>query len=637
MHGTVGERLAGGQANPGASLARARDAGQPVRGSAIAASQYTFLLQAGLSPATLAIVDGDARRAGVAVHDALLASGALTCTAYAAALAAWLRVPVAGWEASVDIDPPAGRAVSHEHPLGGRLNGRPCIFVCAESGVPEQISARIDALRMQGLTVALSFRARLEAALESTVKPARLDDAVKGLYRHEPAWSAAGLIWTRQVVAAVIILGLIIGGAYVDLDLTLVAVCSLAAIPFLFVTLLRIAALREILGGWTLRPEDRSFKPEPLATHTLPVYSVLVPLLREAGVLPGLVQALQALIYPSAKLEVLLVLEASDVETQAALLHTRLPGNFRAVIVPDGAPQTKPKALNYALQYASGAYIVVYDAEDRPEPDQLLRAVTAFERLPPDVGCLQAQLNIYNPNRSWFTRQFTIEYSALFDAILPALARLRLPVPLGGTSNHFRREALIGSGAWDPYNVTEDADLGLRLVRRGWRTGVLASTTWEEAPVAFGQWLRQRTRWLKGWMQTYLVHTRQPLRLNREIGLRAALGLHVLMGALLLSALVHPIFYVVMIYLAVQGNLFAPWETLLGAVFWAIAWTNLSAGYFTSITIGVLSVRRRGRPELAFSALFMPLAWLLISVAAYRALYQLARTPFLWEKTEHGK
>jgi cellulose synthase/poly-beta-1,6-N-acetylglucosamine synthase-like glycosyltransferase len=234
------------------------------------------------------------------------------------------------------------------------------------------------------------------------------------------------------------------------------------------------------------------------------------------------------------------------------------------------------------------------------------------------------------------TRQFTIEYSALFDAILPALERLRLPVPLGGTSNHFRRRALEAAGAWDPYNVTEDADLGIRLARQGLRTVVLASTTWEEAPEDFSTWLKQRTRWLKGWMQTYLVHTRHPSRLNAELGAGGALGFHALMGGLILSALVHPLFYALLVGYAFSGGLFAPAETSFGAAFWAIAWINLSIGYVISILVGVLSVWRRGRLGLAASALLMPAYWLLISLAAYRALYQLARDPYLWEKTEHG-
>jgi cellulose synthase/poly-beta-1,6-N-acetylglucosamine synthase-like glycosyltransferase len=249
---------------------------------------------------------------------------------------------------------------------------------------------------------------------------------------------------------------------------------------------------------------------------------------------------------------------------------------------------------------------------------------------------VQAQLNTYNPRASWISRQFTIEYSALFDAILPALARLRLPVPLGGTSNHFRREVLLACGGWDPFNVTEDADLGFRLFRAGVRTAVLASTTWEEAPAIFTQWVKQRTRWLKGWMQTYLVHTRQPWRLNAELGARGALGFHVLMGALVMSALVHPFFYLLLGYHALTGQLFAPSDTLAGAVLWGIAWFNLGAGYVTSVAVGALSAWRRRRPYLMLSALFMPLTWLMMSLAAYRAIYQMFSDPYLWEKTEHG-
>ena len=368
----------------------------------------------------------------------------------------------------------------------------------------------------------------------------------------------------------------------------------------------------------------------------LPVYTVLVPVFREANVLPGLIQSLRALDYPPAKLEIFLVLEAIDTETQAAVAKLALPGNFRSLIVPEGGPQTKPKALNYALQFARGDFVVVYDAEDRPQPGQLRRAWDVFRQSPPGLACLQAQLNIYNPRQSWFTRQFTIEYSALFDAILPALEKLRLPVPLGGTSNHFPRATLVDIGAWDPFNVTEDADLGVRIARLGYQTGVLASTTWEEAPPVFRVWLTQRTRWLKGWMQTYLVHTRQLRRLNSELGLRAAIGFHALMGGLIGSALVHPVFYVLLAYHWLSGNLLAPSETAAGAVMWTIAFINLAFGYAVSILVGVISVWRRRRPDLAVHALLMPIYWLLISFAAYRALYQLARDPYLWEKTEHG-
>jgi cellulose synthase/poly-beta-1,6-N-acetylglucosamine synthase-like glycosyltransferase len=191
-------------------------------------------------------------------------------------------------------------------------------------------------------------------------------------------------------------------------------------------------------------------------------------------------------------------------------------------------------------------------------------------------------------------------------------------------------------GGWDPFNVTEDADLGFRLARRGWGTAVLSSTTWEEAPASLSRWFRQRTRWLKGWMQTFLVHTRQPWRLCMELGLRGALGFHVLMGGLVLLALVHPLFYACLAYHAVSGRLLAPAEAPVDAALWAMAWINLAAGYLTAMILGAASAWRRGQPGLMRSVLSMPLCWLLVSAAAYRALWQLATDPYLWEKTDHG-
>ncbi len=334
-----------------------------------------------------------------------------------------------------------------------------------------------------------------------------MDRAVHGLLCQSPVDSAGGvMVWTWQRVAASAAAGLFVGGVCMAPELTLAALTGLAAVPFLCVVLLRIVALVEVVLAASAPARREVAAADCVADAETPVYSVLVPLFREAGVLPCLLQALEALDYPRAKLEVLLVLEAADLDTQAILLSLHLPPAFRTVIVPEGGPRTKPKALNYALQLARGDYVVVYDAEDRPEPDQLRRALAMFRRAPPQLGCVQAQLNIYNPRASWFARQFTLEYSALFDAILPALARLGLPVPLGGTSNHFRRETLVAVGGWDPFNVTEDADLGFRLARRGWRTALLQSTTWEEAPVSFSRWFRQRTRWLKGWSQPETYH-----------------------------------------------------------------------------------------------------------------------------------
>jgi cellulose synthase/poly-beta-1,6-N-acetylglucosamine synthase-like glycosyltransferase len=271
---------------------------------------------------------------------------------------------------------------------------------------------------------------------------------------------------------------------------------------------------------------------------------------------------------------------------------------------------------------------VIFDAEDRPDRDQLRRAFAVFRRGPPSVACVQAALNIYNASDNWLTRQFTLEYCALFDALLPALDRLRLPIPLGGTSNHFRMAALKWLMAWDPFNVTEDADLGIRLVRSGYRCAVLSSTTFEEAPPALMSWLRQRTRWLKGYMQTWLVHMRSPRKLWRELGPFGFIGFQTIVGGTILSALVHPWFYVLAGIELAQGGLLVPPKAMLGWPFWVIAWFDLLTGYVASMALGFLSAQGRGYRHLFKDVPMMPLYWLMISAAAYRALWPVgARQP----------
>jgi cellulose synthase/poly-beta-1,6-N-acetylglucosamine synthase-like glycosyltransferase len=249
---------------------------------------------------------------------------------------------------------------------------------------------------------------------------------------------------------------------------------------------------------------------------------------------------------------------------------------------------------------------------------------------------VQARLNLYNAEENWLTQHFTIEYCALFDGLLPTLDRLELPIPLGGTSNHFRVSALRWLLAWDPYNVTEDADLGMRLARAGYRCGVLNSTTYEEAPLKFGSWLKQRTRWLKGFMQTWLVHMRAPRQLWRELDGRGFLAFQVMLGGTVLSALVYPWFYGLAAFEFARGAFFTAPDSVIGWPFWLIAWFSLAAGYLGAMALGLLAVHRRGYRALVKQIPMMPLYWLLISLAAYRALWQYMTARFEWEKTEHG-
>jgi glycosyltransferase XagB len=486
----------------------------------------------------------------------------------------------------------------------------------------------------------VSPRDRKSEGFKSTRHPSNRETAEQrrllavatfALARRHPEVSARFGLWTWQVVALCICGGLTLGGALILPGMTLAVLMACFAMPFAGGVFVRCVALVGMLS--TPRTLGATHR---LPDELLPTYTVLVPMYDEALVLPGLVAGLLQLDYPTDKLDIVLVLEEADGLTRAAANKLCLPAHVRILIVPNGQPRTKPKATNYALLTATGDFVVVYDAEDRPERDQLRRAAAAFAVGAPTLACVQARLNIFNPRDSWFSRQFTVEYSALFDAVLPALARLSLPVPLGGTSNHFRRQTLVAIGAWDPFNVTEDADLGVRLARQGYTTEVLASTTWEEAPVTFGQWLPQRTRWMKGWYQTYAVHSRRPRQLIRELGLQRAIGFHLFLGGLLLSTLMHPLFYLLLAWNMMMPVGFATPDILGNGLLWLLSGGTLVLGYGVSILIGVLAARRRGH-GLIWAALCSPLCWLLISAASYRALWQLWRQPFLWEKTEHGR
>ena len=336
------------------------------------------------------------------------------------------------------------------------------------------------------------------------------------------------------------------------------------------------------------------------------------------------------------KLDVLIAIETDDHDTRAAIAarSKRIP--ITVIPVPPRGPRTKPKALNVALPFARGAFTVIYDAEDRPEPNQLRRALQAFRASGGDLACVQARLCIDNSADSWLAQFFTAEYAGQFDVFLPGLAALRLPLPLGGSSNHFYTATLREAGGWDAYNVTEDADLGMRLARFGCRTAVIDSTTYEEAPAHLGPWLRQRTRWFKGWMQTWLVHMRQPTRLLRDLRLSGFFTFQLIVGGNVLAALVHPLFMTGLIYSVASGAAMWRDDSATVTIPAAICGVIAMVGYLTSAFLGWLGLLRRGLLSTAWVLLLTPLHWLLLSLAAWRALYQLVAAPYAWEKTEHG-
>jgi len=382
--------------------------------------------------------------------------------------------------------------------------------------------------------------------------------------------------------------------------------------------------------GIAIQPEEVA----ALHDADLPLYTVLVPMYKEPTVLPILVAALRRMDYPKSKLDIKLVLEEDDHETIDAAKLLGLPANFEIVRVPQSLPRTKPKACNYALRLARGKYLTIYDAEDKPEPDQLKKVVVAFRKLGDDAACVQAHLNYFNAEENWLTRMFTLEYSLWFDMFLPALDELRVPIPLGGTSNHFDLAKLRQVGAWDPFNVTEDADLGLRFAAMGYHVGVVNSVTYEEANSHLGNWIRQRSRWIKGYIQTWLVNMRHPVDLFRSVGWKGFCSFQLFVGGCILSGLVYPfLVFPFIVWLLAGKNMM---QALFPGPVLMISMANLIVGNSCLIYISMLAVAKRRHAALLPYALTVPGYWALQSVAAYKGLWQLITNPFYWEKTAHG-
>ncbi len=368
----------------------------------------------------------------------------------------------------------------------------------------------------------------------------------------------------------------------------------------------------------------------------LPTYTILVPLYREEKILPSLTKALMALDYPKEKLDIKLLLEADDLETQHTAKNLKLPCYFQCLIVPHSFPKTKPKALNYALNFALGDYVVIYDAEDRPDKDQLHKALQKFSQDSDSLACVQARLNTYNGNTNWLTQQFTLEYSALFNALLPALSHLNLPFLLGGTSNHFKMEALKKVGGWDAFNVTEDADLGIRLYRLGYRCSTINSTTHEESCTHFSSWIKQRSRWLKGWMQTYCVHMSNPLTLWKQLGWKGFACFQVLLGGQILASLSYLFFLLIIVFSILSTLLLTPPLFAYSKVFLTFSSTLFLLSYLINLWLNYLTAPKTKSTDLGWALISTPFYWAMISAAAFRALSQLFTKPFYWEKTEHG-
>jgi cellulose synthase/poly-beta-1,6-N-acetylglucosamine synthase-like glycosyltransferase len=422
-----------------------------------------------------------------------------------------------------------------------------------------------------------------------------------------------------------------LGPAPVDWATAAVGAATLVYIAVIAFRLFLVVAAQEAPVMRFSRSELRE-----VARMRLPVYSILVPLYREEAVLPGLMAKLSNLYYPADRLQVLLLIEEDDQLTRAAVDRLNPDSRFETVLIPPHGPRTKPKACNVGLLHARGEFCVIFDAEDRPEPEQLLKAVAAFRSLPSWVVCVQAELQYWNPWTNWLTRCFAAEYALNFSLVLRGLDRFRVPIPLGGTSNHFRTDALRDLGAWDSYNVTEDADLGMRIARRGWAVRMMLSVTEEEANSKVGNWIRQRSRWIKGYYQTWLVHMRSPWQLLRDLGLRQFLSFQLTLGFTSLTGLLNPIFWALACVYLISGP--AHIRPLFPAPILYLGVFSMLIGNLLMMQSMMAGCMDRGLYGAVRTMLAIPVYWAMMSVAAYKALFQLLRPSrrHYWELTEHG-
>jgi cellulose synthase/poly-beta-1,6-N-acetylglucosamine synthase-like glycosyltransferase len=491
-------------------------------------------------------------------------------------------------------------------------------------------------LKLRGRTAPLRRRGGERPVIVSpgiTESEAFLTQAVDGLDDRLPELSSRRLVGRRVRLGSL---------AFVAVNLVLVAIWPIDVLIAWVgvITVVYAATIVDRVVLYVRSADERAIdvvseeEARAVPDEDLPTFTILVPAYREPEVIQHLLRSLGEIDYPAEKLEVKLLLEADDHATIAAATDVELGLEVDVILVPAAEPRTKPKALNYGLQLATGDIISIYDAEDAPEALQLRRAAVVLARHGEQVACVQAQLSYSNVHQNVITRWFTLEYAVWFALFLPGLVASGAPVPLGGTSNHFRRSVLDRLGAWDPFNVTEDADLGIRMHRQGYRTRVVKSVTYEEANSDFVNWVKQRSRWYKGYLQTVIVHLRRPRQLWRELGPRGFARFFLFVGGTPALALLNPVFWTLTIlWFADRPHLiraiFPAPVFYLGLLCWAF-------GNFTIAYLWIVATRLTGRTDLLFAALLAPLYWVMMSVAAVKALVQLVVVPSYWEKTTHG-
>ena len=520
----------------------------------------------------------------------------------------WRRIGGVTWVATAR--PEAFAALSRQFPA---QFGQVRMLLCRE----DQIKTAVLAVRR----IAMIRRAELRVPAAESCR-SRNESRMGRIALAAMAALAAGL-WLAPVA--------ILSALTLWATLSLLSQSGLKLLALLASRRAGIADRAQAAGMARGRPVQTDM-PDPL-----PVISVIVPLFRESDVAGKLVGRLSRLDYPRELTDILLVIEESDHVTRNALQGARLPGWFRVVEVPNGPIQTKPRALNYALNFCRGAIVGVWDAEDRPDPDQLHTVARAFQAAAPDVACLQGALDYFNPRTNWLARCFTIEYAAWFRVILPGVARLGLVVPLGGTTLFFRRDALEQVGAWDAWNVTEDADLGVRLARRGWRTEIIDTTTDEEANCHALPWIKQRSRWLKGYAMTWGVHMRNPRALWCDLGPRRFIGFQVQFLGSLSQYLLAPVLWSFwLLSLGLPHPLREPLAGVWGGYAIPALFGTFVVSELLSIGVGMWAVRGAKHRHLMAWVPSLHLYFPLGCLAGWKAIYEVVVKPFYWDKTAHG-
>ncbi|WP_323793758.1 glycosyltransferase [Nocardioides sp.] len=542
------------------------------------------------------------------------------------------RVGLSGFEPDFEL----ARRVPEE--VARRLQAVPVaeeeglILLAVARPLGEKAVLALEELLGQPFEILLANRTDLDQLIQRVHSSYYSDVSTQYLLENYPEQSAHTIVSPPQRAVLIMAAVLLVFSTVIWPVATATVAVGLCSALYLLVSVYKFRLTLRALGTH-LELDVTDEEVAALDERRLPIYTILVPLYGEASIVPRLVRDLNALDYPRTRLDIKLLCEEDDLETIEAIRRLSLAPHFHLVVVPDSQPKTKPKACNYGLQLATGDYVVIYDAEDRPDPDQLKKALLAFDAAPDNVVCMQSKLNYFNSEQNLLTSWFANEYSMHFELILPAMGAAEAPVPLGGTSNHFKIAALRELGAWDPFNVTEDADLGMRLHREGHRTAVLDSTTLEEANSHVGNWIRQRSRWNKGHIQTWLVHMRHPLQLLRQTGVRGFVSFNLTMGSAFVL-LINPVFWALTtLYALTQWGFIE--QIFPGAIFYTAS-LMLFVGNFVFVYLNVAGSLQRGEFGLTRTALLSPLYWALMSFAAWKGFLQLFTNPFYWEKTEHG-